>query len=310
MPYEKEDMEVQRKEEFSRSIWKERFQMYKENFVNFWKIYKSHKLGMFGLAIVIIFMIIGILAHYIAPYDPYKMGVAESFEPPSLNHLLGGNDVGMDLFSELLYGFRVSLIIGIGGAFFSSTIGTLVGVIAGYFGKKLDNLLMALTDVLLVIPSIPLMILLAAYLGPSVWNIILIIAILFWTGIARQVRSQVLSLKESDFVMASRSIGAGSFHIIFNHILPNVTGIVIANTVLNAVIAVLAEAGMAFLGLGDPAHKSWGMMLFFAQTRGAFIREAWLWIMAPGICISLLGCAFTFIGIALSDIMNPRRTRR
>jgi peptide/nickel transport system permease protein len=149
-----------------------------------------------------------------------------------------------------------------------------------------------------------LTILIGAYLGPSVWNVIIIIGILFWTGIARQVRAQVLSLRESQFVVASKSTGAGPFHIILNHILPNVSGIVIANTVLLAVAAILIEAGMAFLGLGDPSQKSWGMMLFFAQTRGAFIREAWWWILPPGLCISLLGCAFTFVGIALADIFR------
>lgn len=299
MAYENEDMGI---------TWKDKFQVHKKNLANFWKSYKSHKLGIFGLFMITIFIFIGIFAPYIAPYDPYDMGVTERFEPPSFNHLLGGNDVGIDLFSELLYGFRVSIIIGIGGALFSSIIGTLIGVVSGYFGKRLDNILMTLTDILLIIPSLPLMILLASYVGSSVWNIILMITVLFWTRVARQVRAQVLYLKESEFVMASKSIGAGSFHIIINHILPNIAGIVIANSILNAVIAVLVEAGMAFLGLGDLSQKSWGMMLFFAQTRGALIRGAWWWVVAPGICISLLGCAFAFIGFALTDILNPRRT--
>jgi peptide/nickel transport system permease protein len=292
------------KNDISGNIWKNRLRLYRQNLANFWASYKNHKLGMIGLAIVIIFGIIAVAAPYIAPYDPYKMGVTQSFSPPSSSHILGGNDVGEDIFSELLYGFKISLIIGLGGAFFSSMIGTAVGIISGYFGKNIDNALMGLTDILLILPSLPLIILLGAYLGPSVWNVILIITILFWTGIARQVRAQVLSLKESQFVIASKSTGAGSFHIILNHILPNVSGIVIANTVLNAVGAILTEAGLAFLGLGDPGQKSWGMMLFFAQTRGAFIRGAWWWIMPPGLCISLLGCAFTFVGIALGDIFR------
>ncbi|MCK5603445.1 ABC transporter permease [Candidatus Pacearchaeota archaeon] len=298
MANENEDMGI---------IWKDKVQVYKKNIADFWKSYKSHRLGILGLIMVTIFILIGIFAPYIAPYDPYEMGVTERFEPPGFNHLLGGNDVGIDIFSELLYGFRVSIIIAIGGATLSSIIGTLIGVISGYFGKRIDSMLMTLTDILLIIPSLPLMILLASYIGSSVWNIILLITFLFWTRVARQVRAQVLYLKESEFVMASKSIGAGSFHIISNHILPNIAGIVIANSILNAVIAVLVESGMAFLGLGDLNQKSWGMMLYFAQTRGALIRGAWWWVMAPGICISLMGCAFTFVGFTLTDILNPRR---
>lgn len=189
-------------------------------------------------------------------------------------------------------------------------IGSTVGLISGYFGGVVDDILMRITDIVLVLPRLPLMIVMAAYLGPGMWTIIAVFAITGWAALARQVRSQVLSVKESTFVEASRAIGAGNTHIIVSHILPNIGGIIIANGVMDIMYAILTEAGLSFLGLGDPTHKSWGIMLYFAQIQGAFIRGAWWWIFPPGLSISLICCSFNFIGTALNDLFGLKLEKR
>lgn len=258
------------------------------------------KTMLFGMIIIIVFVLASIFAKFIAPYstsDP-SGGV---FEPPNLKHIMGTNDIGVDVFSELILAGRISLTVGIIAGCSVVVIGCLVGLVSGYFGGVVDEILMRITDIVLILPRLPLMIMLAAYMGPGMWTIIFVIVIVGWASVARQIRSQVLSVKKFTFVEASRAIGSGTARIIFRHILPNVIGIVIANTVLEIMYAILTEAGMSFLGLGDPLHKSWGIMLHFAQIRGAFIVGAWWWLLPPGLCISLMSCSFNFIGSGLND---------
>ena len=281
----------------------------KSNLIEFWRVYKQRKTAVLGVAIVAVFVLAVILAPYLAPYDPY-LRVGGPFEPPSGEHLLGTNDIGNDVLSELIYGGRISLMVGFVAAFIIVVTGSVIGLVSGYLGGVIDEVLMRITDIVLALPRLPLMIVMAAYLGPGIGTIIFVYCVVGWGTLARQVRSQVLSVKESTFVEASRAIGAGNIHIMASHILPNVMGIIIANAVMEIMFAILTEAGLSFLGLGDPTLKSWGVMLYFAQRQGAFIQQAWWVIFPPGMAISLVSCGFNFIGTALNDLFSLKLGKR
>jgi len=283
----------------------DKLKFYRRRIFGFWNTYKRNKMGIFGLFIVGFFVAIALFGPYVAPYDPYKTTYLRK-RPPSPAHWLGTNDVGQDIFSELIYGTRTSLTVGLVAAFLTVLVGTVIGLVAGYFGGGVDDVLMRFTDMVLSLPDLALMIVLIAYGGRSIWNIILVIAIVSWTSTARMVRSQVLSLKERAFVEAARAIGAGDTHIIIHHILPNVMSIVLPLTVMSVVWGILAEAGLAFLGLGDLTLKSWGTILYYASYGGAFVQRAWWWIIPPGLCITLTALGFTLIGYALDEVLNPR----
>ncbi len=261
--------------------------------------------GKVGLAIVMFFVIVAVFADKLAPYNPWVQ-VGPPFQPPSLQHPLGLNDVGYDILSELIYGTRVSLIVGFAAAFFQTLIGVPVGLIAGYYGKYVDELLSGLIDTLLIIPSLPLLIILVAYLGQSIFNIILVLSILGWMGTARVIRSQTLTLKERSYVEASKVMGSSNLRIIFRVILPAVLPIALVQMILEITGAILSEAGLSFLGLGDPTHKSWGMILYYAQQRNALLLGLWWWFIPPGICIALLGTGFVLIGLSIEEYVNPK----
>lgn len=275
----------------------------------FWWLFRRQKKGLIGLIILLPFIFMGIFAPFVSPYNPWKT-VGEAFSPPDRHHLLGNDDVGRDILSQIIWGTRISLLVGFLAAFIASIVGIGVGLIAGYFGGYIDVLLMGLTDTILILPGLVIMIIFAAYLGGSIWNIIMVIAMLGWITTARTVRSQVLSLKESVFVEALRAVGLTDIRIIFYHILPNVIPLVFANMVLGIVAAIISEAGLSFLGLGDPTHQSWGIILYYAQTFGGFVRGAWWWILPPGICITLVAISFIFIGQALDEVLSPRLRQR
>ena len=224
--------------------------------------------------------------------------------------LLGTTDKGADAWSQLVYGSRISLTIGIFATLLATIVGVIVGLVAGYFGGRTDEILMRLVDFLLVIPGLPLMMVLAAFLGPSVENIIIVIAILGWTGTARVVRSQVMAEKNKAYVESARAIGASDTYIIFRHVLPNVTPILFAIITLGVVGAILSESGLAFLGLTDPSQPSWGRMLADAQGSGGFSNGAWWVVVFPGMMITLLSLAFTFVGHTLDQVLNPRLRER
>lgn len=274
-------------------------------FRELWQLAREKKVLAFGLVVVAFFVALALLAPWLAPYSP-TLGSGAPFESPSLRHLLGTNDVGVDVLSELIFASRVSLAVGIVAALIVLVVGSLVGLAAGFFGGYVDEVLMRVTDAILILPRLPLMVVMGAYLGPGLWTIILVYSLVGWASVARQVRAQVLSLRELSFVEAARATGAGNLFIVHHHILPNISGLIVANGVLEIMYAILVEAGLSFLGLGDPTHKSWGVMLHFAQIRGAFLQGAWWWIFPPGICIALVGCAFNFIGTALSDAFALR----
>ncbi len=224
--------------------------------------------------------------------------------------ILGTTDKGGDAWSQLIYGTRISLIIGILATGLSTAVGVIVGLVAGYFGGKIDEALMRVVDFLLVIPGLPLMMVLAAFLGPTIGNIILVISILGWTGTSRLIRSQVMAEKNKAYVESAKAIGASDTYIIFRHILPNVTPILFANITLGVVGAILSESGLAFLGLTDPSEPSWGRMLADAQTAGGFSNGAWWVVVFPGLMITALSLSFTFIGHTLDQVLNPRLRER
>lgn len=265
--------------------------------------------GAAGLSLLVLLTSVGALAPWVAPYNPEET-TGNPFEPPSSRHWLGTNDVGQDLLSEMIYGVRISMTIGFLASAVAISIGTLVGVVAGYFGRWVDAALMRLVDIVLVIPFLPLMILLAAYLGPSFWNIILVIGVLVWARPARVLRAQVLSLRSLEYVDAARAMGASSMRILRRHILPGVLSLALAQFILAASGAILIEAALSFLGLGDPTAKSWGSTLYYAQVRSAFLTGAWKWwVVPPGLLITAAVLGFAFTGFALEEVLNPRLRR-
>lgn len=280
----------------------------------FASIYKNSKPGLLGIALLLFFVLTAVFAPFISPYNPYRR-VDRPFRPPSNKYLLGTNDIGQDIFSELIYGTRVSLTIGFMAALFTVVIGTLVGVVSGFLGGSVDEVLMRFTDVIMILPSIPLLILLMAIFGRQSYLImILAISITGWTGTARMVRASTISIKERAYVEASKAIGAGEGHIILRHILPNVSPLIIATMIYQVAGAMMSEAGLSFLGLGDPGHKSWGMVLHYAQTNGGWYANqgypAWWWIIPPGLLIALTIASLVLIGQTLEEIINPRLRRR
>jgi len=265
--------------------------------------------GFIGVSLLLVPVLMALFPDLIAPYDPWTP-VGRPFEPPSLKHLLGTNDVGQDLFSELVYGARISLLVGISATLATIAIGLVVGVIAGYRGGFLDEILMILTDVMLLLPALPLMAFLAVTLGPGYHNIVIVIAIFSWPPIARMVRAQTLSIKESLYIEAARALGASFTRIVIKHILPQLMPMLLAHMVLRVSGAMIAEASLSFLGLGDPRAKSWGSMIYWAQRSGAISAGAWWWIAAPGFMITITVLGLSLIGYTLEERANPRLRRR
>ena len=291
-----------------------RFNQFIDGAREFASIYRRSKPGLVGLAILLSFIFTAVFSPFLSPYDPYTR-VDRPLRPPSDKYLLGTNDIGQDIFSELIYGTRVSLTIGFLAALFTVVIGTLVGVVSGFLGGSVDEVLMRFTDVIMILPNIPLLILLMAIFGrQSYFIMILAISITGWTGTARMVRSSTLSIKERAYVEASKAIGAGDGHIITKHILPNVSPLIMATMIYQVAGAMMSEAGLSFLGLGDPSQKSWGMVLHYAQTSGGWYANqgypAWWWIIPPGLMIALTVTSLVLIGQTMEEIINPRLRRR
>lgn len=273
--------------------------------LDFFRLMLTHRLGRMGLIILCGFLIMAFFAPLLRTVDPNHSGEAENvLQPPSAQFILGTDDMGRDVWSQVLYGSRISLTIGFLAGIISITIGSLIGLTAAYYGGKLENLLMRVVDFFMMLPGLPLMIVMAAVLGPSIWNIIFVVSIVNWPSTARVVRSQVLSVKEREFVEASRCLGASDFYLIFREILPNVIPIIFAQTVLMVTWSIYYEAVLSFLGLGDPTRISWGVMLHLAFKSGTLVYTPW-WVVPPIASIVALILGFAFFGTAVSDITKP-----
>ena len=270
-----------------------------------WETIRRRPSAAVGAVILLLVVLAAVLAPWIAPYDLHEQ-VGPVFGPPSWSHPLGLDDGGIDMVTLLMWGARISLVVGFAATLVSMVIGGTIGVLAGYFGGKTDTILMRITDYFLVIPDVPLMIVVAAIWGPSLFHIVIVIGILLWTGTARVLRAQVKSVRERVYVKRARSLGASHLRIVARHVLPQVAPLLIANTVLTIAVAIFDETALAFLGLGDPSRISLGKVIENAFQRAAISTGAWWAIVPPGALVALIILACSLIGGALEDALNPR----
>jgi peptide/nickel transport system permease protein len=268
--------------------------------------------GRTGIIMIACLGVIAVLAPVIAPYNPYDVALRDDKGlAPSAQHLLGTSiTTGQDVFSMLLYGTRVSLCIGLITGLAIALLGSVLGVVAGYAGNIADIVIMRVVDIMLVIPTLPLTILITNVFGKSYFVIVMVFVILGWPGLARTVRSQVLQIKNNDYVKAAELSGAGRGYIMFRHILPGVSHLVVMSTALTCAGIMIAEAGLSFLGLGNPTTISWGKMLADAQSGGSVLFGQWWTIIAPGIGIFLAVFSFMRVGLAVEEILNPNVRRQ
>lgn len=259
----------------------------------------------FGLVLLAVIAAVALGADVLAPYDPHER-VGVPFGVPSAAHPLGTNDVGQDLLSELIHGARASLTVGVAAAVLATGIGTLVGLVAGYRGGRVDTVLMRGTDVVLALPVVPLTIVVGVFAGPGLATQVAVIGAVLWARMARELRAQVLSVRERDHVQAARAMGAGPRHVLGRHVLPAVTPVLAPQFVIATKVAIGLEAALAFLGLGDVTTKSWGTTLSLAHARSAFLTDAWLWwVVPPGLAIAATVLAFAMIGHGLEERARP-----
>jgi peptide/nickel transport system permease protein len=274
-----------------------------------WRRFRQHRMAMFGLITIVVFFLASLFAPAIAPYNPDQVNpIARHQQPLSAGHLLGTDEIGRDVLSRLLYAGRVSLTVGFAAMVVTIIVGSLVGLCSAYYGGKIDVILMRLTDVFLSFPTIYLLLVLAAFVRPSVLTITLIVGFTAWMEVARIVRAQFLTLKEQEFVTAARAMGSTAPRIMLRELLPNGVGPIIVAATLQVAAAILAESYISFLGYGiQPPQASWGIMLNNAQE--FFTRAPWLAIF-PGLAITFAVLAFNFVGDGLRDAFDPRQRVR
>ncbi|MBS7649082.1 ABC transporter permease [Candidatus Bathyarchaeota archaeon] len=261
---------------------------------------------IFGFALVLFIIVVGLAAPLITWYPPLKTLVGGTFNPPNPQHPFGTDDLGRDIYTNVIYGVRTSLFIGVSSVVIAVIVGSLIGILAGYYGGLLGDFLMRITDMTLVIPRFLLALVIAAIFGQKFQNIIFAIGIVSWPGIARMIRAEFLSVKERPFVEAARAVGLTDRHIIFE-ILPNVIPTVVPYVVLEISSAILTEAGLSFLGVGDPNMPSLGLLLNNAQQ---FLRTAWWMAVFPGLMLSILAVGLNLFGDGLIEYLNPRLRKR
>lgn len=265
----------------------------------------KHKLALIGLLIIGVLIFSALLAPFLAPYSPNQQSLSGGLSAPSQGHFFGQDKLGRDILSRIIYGARISLLVGITTVGISSLIGILIGAIAGFLGGMVDEIIMRIIDILLAFPGILLAIALMAILGPSLINVILALCIIGWVGYARLVRGEILSLREREFILAARAQGMGNGRIIIKHILPNIMSPIIVQVTFGLAGAIVAEAGLSFLGLGvQPPTPSWGAMLNEGRQ---FLLLAPHMSIFPGLAIMLVVLSFNFVGDALRDILDPKR---
>ncbi len=268
-----------------------------------WLQLQQHKLAMISMVVVGVMTLVCFAAPLIAPYefDAIDLGIVR--QPPSFAHLMGTDDLGRDLFTRVLYGGRISILIGIVAAVFGTAIGTLVGAIGGYYGGRIDNVLMRITDIAYSIPVLPLLIILSSYTQATGTTMAVIIGLLSWMATARVVRADVLSIRQTLYVDAARGLGASNPRILWRHVLPNALGPIVVSATLAVGYAIIIESSLSFLGLGvQPPTPTWGNLLMDAQATMA--TKPWLTIF-PGFAILLIVISVNFIGDGLQDALDP-----
>ena len=277
-----------------------------------WSIYRKSLLGKIGLTLLALFALMA-LCSFIPPWvDPMYQPMT-GVDPeisysvgPSMRHWLGTDFMGRDILSQLLAGARIAFMVGVSAAFMSVVLGTAIGMIAGYMGRFVDTILMRLADMIMVMPTLLVVLILAALFGQlNIWTIVLIIALFRWPGVSRVIRAQTLSLKHRPFIEAARVAGASHLRIIFRHIMPNVLPLSFLYMTFRVTSAIIIEAALAFLGFGDPGTVSWGMMLQWVWKTGHMFKAPY-WLLPPGICISLITLSFYMLGRAMDEVLDPR----
>jgi peptide/nickel transport system permease protein len=275
---------------------------WREWFADGWGRFKQNKLSIIGLVIVAIVVLAGVFAPLIAPFELFELGGAR-LAPPQVGHLFGTDHLGRDVFSGVLYGTQTSLQVGFLSVVLSVVLGIAVGAISGFYGGRIDDVLMRLTEVFQVMPRFFLALVIVAMFGADLWGTIFVIGILSWAEIARLVRAEFLTLRERPFVMAARAYGASDGWIIFREILPNALTAVIVAASLQVPSAILLEASLSFIGAGDPNVMSWGRMLNNAQQ---YMRQAWWVALFPGLAISVTAMGLALLADGINDFLNPR----
>ena len=264
-----------------------------------------HKIGLFSLITILILVVLALFAPYLSPYDPFEINVNEILLPPSFKHPLGTDLLGRDVLSRMIYASRISLEVSLVAVGISTGIGVFLGSLAGYFGGIVDQIISRFIDIMLCFPTIFLILAVIAYLEPSILTIMIVIGVTSWMGVARLVRAEILSLKERDFVLIAKVYGAGTFRIIFKHLLPNALPPILVSASLGLGQAILIESALSFLGIGvQPPIPSWGNILIEGKET---LEVAWWLSVFPGFAILITVLAFTLLGETLQEILNPRK---
>ncbi|MCX5832721.1 MAG: ABC transporter permease [Deltaproteobacteria bacterium] len=270
----------------------------------FWQRFLKNKMALAGSIIVVAFFAVSLLAPWIAPYDPGAIDLKLVLMPPSVAHLLGTDQLGRDVLSRMIWGAKISLKVGFAATGLAIFIGTILGAIAGYYGRWVDAVIMRFVDIMLCFPTFFLILAVIAFLEPSIWNIMIVIGLTGWMGITRLVRADFTSLRERDFVLAARGIGAGDFRIILVHILPNAMASVLVAATLGVAGAILTESALSFLGIGvQPPTPSWGNILTAGKDN---IDIAWWLSLYPGLAILLTVLGYNLLGEGIRDSLDPR----
>jgi peptide/nickel transport system permease protein len=269
-----------------------------------WKRFKRNRLAVAGLMIVLVLFVIAVLAPVLSPFNPNDIDREYVLEPPGKEHPLGTDDLGRDVLARMIYGSRISLAVGFVAVGIATVIGMILGALSGYYSGWTDRVIMRFIDIMLSIPTFFLILAVIAFIGPSIWNIMIVIGLTSWMGVARLVRAEFLSLKEREFVLAARALGAGDLRIIFNHIMINSMAPVFVSAVLGIAAAILVESALSFLGIGvQPPTPSWGNILTLGKDN---IEIAWWLSVFPGLAILITVLGYNLLGEGLRDAMDPR----
>ncbi|MGA1791901.1 MAG: oligopeptide ABC transporter permease [bacterium] len=270
----------------------------------FWQRFSRNRLAVAGLFLVLCLFVIALLAHPISPYDPALIDFNQILHPPSSKHWLGTDHLGRDVLSRMVWGSRISLLVGFVAIGIATLIGTVLGALAGYYGGWIDNIIMRFVDIMLCFPTFFLILAVIAILEPSIWNIMIVIGVTSWMGVARLIRAEFLSLMDREFVLAARAEGAGDLRIIFRHVLPNALAPVLVAATLGVAAAILTESALSFLGIGvQPPTPSWGNMLTAGKDN---IEIAWWLSVYPGLAILFTVLGYNLLGEGIRDAVDPR----